>query len=690
MKSLRAWCLVSLLLLPAGCGGGAQDEEAQGRFVEIGDMAEIRERGSIRVLIPDRRVTSHFPRKGHVLDFEPELIESFARLHDLETVWIRVASREELIPQLLGGKGDVIAANLTASPERKRVVDFTVPVALVKEQLVARVNDEPIRDAVDLARRRIAVRHSSSFRDTVERLWRKHPAIEIEEVPEDVDTEEIIHRVATGTYDLTVADSNLVEACLQYRDDIRAALDLTPERAIAMAVRPGSSDLLDALNRFLTEAQLSRRGNAARTGDLEEINRRGVLRVLTRNAAATYFLWRGRLRGFEYELAREFARRHHLRLEMIVPPSNEDLLAWLVQGRGDVVASALTPTDERRSMGVAFSRRYNEVSEVVVARADDEGLDEPADLEGREIWVRPSSSYRQTLERLREDGLDFVIRDAPEEQDTEEIIARVAEGEYDLTLSDSHILAIELTWRDDVRAAFPVREKIPLAWAVRETNPELKQAIDEFFREEYRGLFYNVVYERYFEDPHKIRRRAAARASDDGSLSPYDEIVKRYAGRYGFDWRLIVSQMYQESRFDPRARSFAGARGLMQVLPQTAEEFGLSDLDDPETAIHAGVRYLHWVRGRFEEELHVRDRMWFALAAYNAGPGHVRDARRIAAKMGLNPNRWFDNVERAMLLLSRREYANAAQHGYCRCIEPVQYVREIQTRYNAYVETIGT
>ncbi len=148
--------------------------------------------------------------------------------------------------------------------------------------------------------------------------------------------------------------------------------------------------------------------------------------------------------------------------------------------------------------------------------------------------------------------------------------------------------------------------------------------------------------------------------------------------------------MYQESRFDPRARSFAGAQGLMQVLPRTAEEFGLNDLDDPETAIHAGVRYLDWVRERFEDELPVRDRMWFALAAYNAGPGHVRDARRLAASMGLNPNRWFDNVERAMLLLSRREYANAAQHGYCRCNEPVQYVREIQTRYNAYVETVGS
>ena len=148
--------------------------------------------------------------------------------------------------------------------------------------------------------------------------------------------------------------------------------------------------------------------------------------------------------------------------------------------------------------------------------------------------------------------------------------------------------------------------------------------------------------------------------------------------------------MYQESRFEPEAKSWAGARGLMQVLPRTAKEFGFDDLKDPETGIHAGVKYLDWVRERFEVELPVKDRMWFALAAYNAGAGHVRDARRLARQQGWDPNRWFDNVEQAMLLLSRREYANAAQHGYCRCNEPVQYVREIQTRYNAYVETVGS
>jgi membrane-bound lytic murein transglycosylase F len=147
--------------------------------------------------------------------------------------------------------------------------------------------------------------------------------------------------------------------------------------------------------------------------------------------------------------------------------------------------------------------------------------------------------------------------------------------------------------------------------------------------------------------------------------------------------------MYQESRFDPQAQSFAGARGLMQVLPRTAEQLGFEEevVDDPEIGIHAGIRYLAWVRDRFDDELPVRDRMWFTLAAYNAGVGHVQDARRLAAEEGLNPNRWFGNVERAMLLLSRPQYAARARFGYCRCTEPVNYVREVLNLYNAYLES---
>jgi membrane-bound lytic murein transglycosylase F len=654
--------------------------------VEVGDLDQIVASGQLRVLLPLRIGAQRLPRNGRpLLDYDRELASSYAERLGVEPVWIYVESREELIPRLLAGHGDIVAANLTATLQRAEQVAFTVPVAVVREQLVTRSDDISFTDVQDLIGRRVAVRRSSSFWETVRALSEAHPGVQIDEVPEDVDTEEIIHRVAMGVYDVTVADSNLVEDCLEYRDDIKAALSLTDDRPIAWAVRPGSGDLRKSLDRFLTTAQLTDRGDELLVDDFDRIEGRRVLRMITRNNAAAYFLWRGQLKGFEYELVRQFARQNRLRLEVVVPPHGEDPLRWLVEGRGDLVAAALTPTPERRSLGVVFTRPYNYVQQMIVTRADDERLDTPEDLGGRSVAVRRSSAYWQTLEQLRQSGIPLELVAAPEE-----IIGLVASGEFDLTLADSHIVDIELTWRDDVKTAFPLTDSLPWAWAVREANPQLAEAANAFLAQEYRSLHYNVVYDRYFRDSRRILDHIERRVDVASGISPYDEIVKKYAELYDFDWRLIVSLMYQESRFLPAARSFAGAEGLMQMLPSTAHELGFDDLNQPDQAIHAGVKYLDWVRERFEAELAVRDRMWFTLAAYNAGPGHVRDARRLAELQGLDPNRWFGNVEQAMLLLSRSQYFQAAQHGYCRCTEPVNYVREIRSRYNAYAETIGS
>jgi membrane-bound lytic murein transglycosylase F len=686
-RARTSWQASALLLalLPAlsGCGSSSDSNSSSTPpFIESGDLDEIRKRGTLRVLLPRLERNGYLPRRGSPLDQERELIAQFAREEGLEPYWVVVDSRSDLIPFLLEGRGDLIAANLTATPERRGHVAFTVPIKLVREQVVVRKAD-PLNRPTDLEGRRVAVRRSSSFWHTLEGLRGDYPGLEVEEVPENLDTDEILHRVATRRLDLTVADSNLLARTLSYRDDLRVAFDLTEDVPVGWAVRKSSKRLLRDLNRFLTESQLARRRDEIHAGDLGHIREKKVLRLLTRNSAATYFLWRGRLMGFEYELAREFARSQGLRMDVIVPPSGEDLLTMLVEGKGDLVAAALTPTEARRRQGVEFSRPYNWVSQVIVAPAVESGLEGPEDLTHRTVYVRKSSAYWNTLSRLRASGVPVVLEAAPEHLETEEIIGLVAGAIYPLTMADSHVLDIELTWRDDVTAAFSLGEPVPLAWAVRASNPELLAAVDAFVAKEYRGLTYNLLYRKYFEDPKKIRRHMGYR-TDNGQLSPYDDLVKRHADEHDFDWRLIVAQIYEESGFDPSAKSFAGAVGLLQVLPRTAEELGHTKLEDPETNIRAGLSYLAWVRDRFEEDLPVRDRMWFTLAAYNSGAGHVRDARRLAAQRGLNPDRWFDNVERAMLLLSRPEYARNARHGYCRGSEPVHYVRKIRSRYEAY------
>ncbi len=687
--------IIGLLVIACGNEEASQVSHHPSPFValapsyrEIGDLPAITTRGYLRVLSPPLASVELLPRQGFPLDLENELLGSLADTLGLKLVRVTVAHHQELIPFLLEGRGDVIAANFTVTPERKAQIDFSVPVAIVREQLITRQSDETIRTSADLKGRTIAIRRSSAFWDTVAELQKTFPGIRVQEAPEHLDTEQILDGVAHGDFDVTVADSNLMQAVLTYRSDLKPAFDLTGDRPVAWGVRPDSPALLTAINAFLTQAKLAHSRPSVSHEDLAGIKKHGALRVLTRNNPATYFLWRGELLGFEYELARHFAKKHNLRVEMVVPPSREDLIPWLLEGKGDVIAASLTISPEREAQGVAFSRPYFKASEIVVTRADEpeERLRKPEDLAGRTIVVRPSSAYWQTLQRLRGQGIALKLEAAPEDLETEEIIAKVATGEYDLTVADSHLLDIELTWREDIRAAFPVSDPKPHGWAVRASNPALLDAINRYVKQEYRGVFYNITLKKYFKNPHTIRTHIEFRASRSGELSPYDALVQRYARQFGFDWRLIVAQMYQESRFDPKARSWAGAVGLMQVLPKTARSLGFSDIRTPEDGIHAGVKYLDWVRDRFEPELPVEDRMWLTLAGYNAGHGHVMDARRLARKLGLNPSRWFGNVEQAILLLSKRKYARQARHGYCRGAEPVKYVREIKRRYEAYLQ----
>jgi len=698
-RALGPWSLIALLLLlacdaPQPHASQSEDADAspgtaQASYIETGDLASLKERGKLRVLIPaGQRGRGYLPRKGYPLDFEMEVASKFAESQGLEPVWVYVERREDLIPYLLQGKGDLIAANMLVTEERRERVAFSVPLTTVHEQVVVRQGDD-VDAPEDLAGRSVAVQWSSASRNTLEALREEHPELTLHVVPETLAPVEILDRMETGIYDTAVARSNLVGAIRSYRSGLRAAFNLSDERAVAWALRPGAEALRKELDLFLNrEGLVNSPSKPVYKEDLPEIKERKVLRVLTRNNATTYFLWRGQLLGFEYELMRRFADKHGLYLQMVVPPSRQDLIPWLLSGQGDVIAASMAITEQREEYGLAFSKPYNEVSEVVVARAGEEGLDSPADLAGRSVVVRRSSAYWQTLERIRDNGIDFYLKAAPEEMEDEAIIARVAQGEYDLTVTTSNILDVELTWRDDVEAAFSLGEPVPQGWAVREEDARLLRALNKFIDKEYRGVFYNITYDKYFKDPRRILKHVNVRADavEGGALSPYDDIVRTYAERYGFDWHLIVAMMYQESRFDPDAKSPFGALGLMQVLPRTAEQFGFSNLLDPDEGIHAGVKYLAWLRERFQEDLPIRERMWFALASYNAGLGHVRDARRLARRLGLDPKRWFDNVERAMLLLSKPEYAREAHNGYVRGRETVRYLRQIRTRYRAYVD----
>jgi len=645
----------------------------------------------LRILVPsDALVENLPPLKRDMHKYELDLVKDFARSHLLVPVFEPVNRWEDLIPTLLSGKGHIIAANLRVTDRRKSKIAFTEPIHTLREQLLVRGGDQ-IDSPADLEGREIVVREGSSFWNLIQDVRKQYPGIRVLIVPENTSQQSLFEGVLDGRYDMAAVD---LYAFRRNEEDWRY-LKVVPavfeDDVIAWGLHPEAKDLRENLNRFIRRKELARRPQSIYKTDLAGIKERKVLRVLTRNNAVTYFIWRGRLMGFEYELMRKFAKEQQLQLEMILAPSREHLIPTLLWGGGDLISASLTINDQRRTYGVEFSNPYNVVSEVVVARADDTELNHVSQLEGRTIWVRRSSSNWATLERLRlKAHIGFILKAAPESLETEEIIDKVASGEYDLTVADSHIVDVALTWRDDVRAAFNVKENVKHGWAVRKEDKKLLQALNAFLEREYRQSFYNVTHKKYFNSPRRIKQLVMSRADggNGGSLSPYDDLVQKYAERHGFDWPLIVALMYQESRFKKDAVSWAGARGVMQVLPVTAKRFGINDLHDPENGIIAGMKMLEWTYDQFELELPVQERTWFTLAAYNAGLGHVYDARVLAKQLNLDPNRWSENVEVAMLKLSKPEYFRDATYGYVRGLEPVIYVRNIRKLYAAYIELL--
>jgi len=684
--------LLALVQLVTVCGARAStaDQIAQAEPTygpptvgHTDDLPGIRERGVLRVLVrsgDDR----HLPREGDPLLYERDLAQRFAELMGLEMQIVALDTFAQLLPALRDGHGDVAAANLTVTPKRQESVTFTAPVDRMFEMLVLAKGKEVPKEAKNLTGR-LGVRAGSSFEQTAAELQKSSPQLEIVILPGAIGAEEILDSVVSGSLEYTIQDTNRLTVFLEYRNDFQVGPAVSSERLPAWAVRKNSDELREALNDFLhVNRILGDKKNYV--ADLTALKAKRKIRMITRNNGATYFLWRGRLMGFEYDMARRFAKSHDLNLEVVVAPTRADLLPMLRSGKGDFIAAFMTPTQDLSDSLVAFSEPYCYASEVVVGRASEQPMESPADLAGRKIAVRPSSAYWTVLEELREnEGIEFELIEVPEDMETEAVIAAVADGRYDLTVADSHLLELEMSLRDDVQGLLQIKGPTARVWLVQPGMPELLDAINEFLEAEYRSGFYNATYSRYFDRSAEYETSwDGAGAADD--LSPFDELVRELAKRHGFDWRLIVAQMYQESRFKPEARSWAGAVGLMQIMPNTGKELGAGDLENPRVSVDAGLRYLKWLWERFPNRLEFDEHMWFTLASYNAGHGHVRDARRLAAELKMNPDLWFGNVELAMLKLAEPEYHRQARHGYVRGTEPVAYVRKIRERYRAYVD----
>ena len=663
---------------------------SQSTIAQERDLSEIEKSETLKVLVWSGN-DNYLPRAGSPPNLDKEYIEHFAEQSNLKIEFIHVEEFEDLIPALLAGKGDVIASNMTINPLRKNQIDFTLPLVETTEHVILSKQATPLTNAKDLDSRKMAVQAGTSYALTAIGLARVYPNMEIVEIPKNLSHEQIFDKIAAKEYDLTIIDDNVLDSALMYRDDISKSLQANSAKQIAWAVNKHAKHLKTALNNFLVQKQITINKTIPIKNEWDIITERRTIRFVMRNNISSYYLWKGELMGFHYELARDFAKKHNLRYEIIVAPDNTALLDYVKQGKADIALGFHTPNQHRIESGLQFSRPYHYATEQLVSGIHDPVINSLEDLKYRNIAVRKSSSYWQTVKDLQTVMPEITLTAAPEHYDTERIIEAVATGEFDLTIADNHIVDLEMNLDTKIKPSIFIGKEKAQSWVIKQGSDELIKKIDSYIKATYRGLFYNVIHNKYFENSKLIDTHHddfnAQRAG--GKLSPFDDVVEKYAKKYGFDAKLLIAQMHQESRFNTNAVSYAGAAGLFQVMPRTARELGISNVKDPENGIHAGIKYMAWVQERMEEINIPKDQLiWFSLASYSAGFGHVKDAIRLARQKGWRDDVWFDNVERAMLLLSQRKYSSKARYGYVRGNEPVTYVRNIRHKYQAYLAQV--
>ena len=414
---------------------------------------------------------------------------------------------------------------------------------------------------------------------------------------------------------------------------------------------------------------------------LEQVERSGVLKVVSRNAPTTYYIGVDGPVGPEYDLARGFAEHLGVALEIYTLDSVALIIPEITEGRAHLAAAGLTVTPARKKE-LEFAPPYDEVTEQLVYRQGTPRPRDWGDLVGRRIEVVAGSSFIDSLEdaRLTEPDLTWLENPAAEVQD---LLAAVSDGDIDSTLADSTAVRINRYFHPDIRVAFDASEPQPVAWAFRAGDDRslIVEAEQYFARISADGRVAEIM-DRYYGHTDRfdyVGTRTYLRHIET-RLPLYRAWFEEAAAEHELDWRLLAALSYQESHWNPRAVSPTGVRGLMMLTQRTAESVGVSDREDPEQAIRGGAQYLRKVFERIPERIPEPDRTWMALAAYNIGYGHLEDARRITQRRGLDPDRWV-HVRDSLPLLTQERWHRDTRFGYARGWEPVRFVDNIRRYY---------
>ncbi len=445
------------------------------------------------------------------------------------------------------------------------------------------------------------------------------------------------------------------------------------------------------------ESQVEKFEHPSISIDLAEILKRGKLTVLAENSSTSFFIYRGKKMGFEYEILKEFANELGVELEIKIVNNLDDLTEMLNNGDGDLIACNYTVTRERsklidfsvpilRTPQVLIQRKPEGWEEMEKVKIEKELLRDPAQLMHKKVHVWKNSSYYRRLMHLQEEiGDTIFIVEEDGNIGGEELIEMVSEGLIDYTVTEANIAKINQRFFEnlDISTEISVRQKI--AFGMRKSSPLLNERLDKWLTNFKVKRTFKYLKSKYFDwKKSPVKTADYLAILKGGQLSKFDVIFKKAAAVYGgLDWQFIASVAYQESKFNPNVVGFGGAYGMMQFMPNTGPKYGVYPNSTPEVQIYGAMKKMNSDFNNWNNIPDKEQRAKFTLATYNAGKGHIEDAQRLAKKYGLNPFVWDENVEKMLLNLSKSEFYRdeVVRNGAMRGAHTYKYVRKIYARY---------
>lgn len=424
----------------------------------------------------------------------------------------------------------------------------------------------------------------------------------------------------------------------------------------------------------------------------ENIKKRNKLIAVTHNNLTGYFIYNGRTMGIHYDMLNKFCKNHNLDLQIVVENDIEKCIQLLKNHSVDVIAVDLTKATFRDSL-LEFTTPHGKNHQVLVQRKKVKkgGVEYISDFEqlrGKRIYVQKGSVFGHELMRVgKQKKLKFTIVE-DSEHTMEELITMVSKGKIDYTACDERVALANQTYLDNIDLKFRLSGEQDLCWGVPLGADSLKYHLDGWITNFKSTKEYGKLQRKYFTSKRNIYFKDRAKISIlSGNISPYDDLIKKYATKYGVDWRLVAAIMYKESKFIPDLESWAGAVGLMQLMPGAGANMGAQNLYDPEQNIMAGVKLLKALQIKFDTvTTDVDERTKFVIAAYNAGAGHVIDAYKLADKHKADFRTWTNSVDSFIILKSNPRYFSdpVVQNGYCRGCQISDFVNEVWDRYIEY------